>query len=101
MNQPTRWEDYIHLVEFAYNNSYQSSIKMSPFEALHGERCKVLLSWGNLEDRMVLGPCILEQMEAMVLKIKHNLKVAQDMQKSYANRKRTTKEYKVGSHVFP
>ena len=36
MNQPTKWGDYIHLVEFSYNNNYQSSLKMSPFEVLYG-----------------------------------------------------------------
>jgi len=32
------WEDYLHLAEFAYNNSYQASIKMAPFEALYGRK---------------------------------------------------------------
>ena len=36
MQQPTRWEEYLHLVEFSYNNGYQESINMSPFEALYG-----------------------------------------------------------------
>ena len=44
MNQPGKWEYYIHLVEFAYNNNYQASIKMSPFEVLYGRQCKVSLS---------------------------------------------------------
>jgi hypothetical protein len=38
MNQPKKWEDYLPLVEFAYNNGYQESLKMSPFEALHGRK---------------------------------------------------------------
>jgi hypothetical protein len=36
MDQPSKWEDYIHLVEFSYNNGYHASLKMSPFEALYG-----------------------------------------------------------------
>ena len=55
MNQPGKWEDYIHLVEFSYNNNYQASLKMSPFEVLYGRWCKAPFSWGNLEDRIVLG----------------------------------------------
>ena len=55
MSQPTKWEDYIHLVEFTYNNNYQASLKMSPFEVLICRRCKVPLSWENLEDRKDLG----------------------------------------------
>lgn len=36
-DQPTKWEDYLHLVEFSYNNSYHTSLKMSPFEVLYGK----------------------------------------------------------------
>jgi hypothetical protein len=38
MDKPSKWEDYLHLVEFAYNNGYQASMKMSPFEALYGRK---------------------------------------------------------------
>ncbi|KAL4339218.1 hypothetical protein GQ457_08G027450 [Hibiscus cannabinus] len=42
------WEKSIPLVEFAYNNSYQSSIQMAPFEALYGRRCRTPLCWSEL-----------------------------------------------------
>jgi hypothetical protein len=35
MDKPLKWKDYLHLVEFDYNNGYQASLKMSPFEALY------------------------------------------------------------------
>jgi hypothetical protein len=38
MDKPSRWEDYIHLVEFAYNNGYRESLKMILFEALYGRK---------------------------------------------------------------
>jgi hypothetical protein len=38
MEKPSKWEDYLHLVEFTYNNGYQVSLKMSPFEALYGKK---------------------------------------------------------------
>ena len=66
MNQPGKWEDYIHLVDFSYNNNYQASLKMIPFEVLYGRRCKVPLSWGNLEHILNLGRDMLAQMEEMV-----------------------------------
>ena len=44
MDRPSKWEDCLHLAEFAYNNSHQSSIKMSPFEALYGRKCHTPLS---------------------------------------------------------
>jgi hypothetical protein len=44
MDKPSKWEDYIHLVGFAYKNGYQTSLKMSPFEALYGRKCNILVS---------------------------------------------------------
>jgi hypothetical protein len=38
MDKPSKWEDYMHLVAFAYDNGYRASLKMSPFEALHGRK---------------------------------------------------------------
>ena len=34
------WGEHFPLVEFAYNNSYQASIQMAPYEALYGRPCK-------------------------------------------------------------
>jgi transposase InsO family protein len=31
MDQPSKWENYIHLGEFSNKNGYQDSLKMSPF----------------------------------------------------------------------
>ena len=45
MDQPSKWENYLYLVEFVYNNGYHASLKMSPFEALYGRRCRM---WGKL-----------------------------------------------------
>eukprot|EP00253_Pinus_taeda_P034845 PITA_34845 len=81
MQQPSRWEEYLHLVEFAYNNGYHASLQMSPFEVLYGWRCRMPSSWGGPEDKLVLGPEMLNEMEQMVKKVRANLKVAQDRQK--------------------
>ena len=58
------------------------------------------LSWGNLEDRLALRLEMLAEMEEMVHQNKQHLKTTQDRQKSYTDKKITTKEYKVGEHVF-
>ena len=100
MNQLGKWKDYIHLMEFSYNNNYQSSLKMSPFEVLYGRRCKETLSWGILENKMVLGLDMLARMETLIRQIKKKLKETNDRKKSYADKKRTTKEYNVGEHAF-
>ncbi|XP_012461531.1 uncharacterized protein LOC105781543 [Gossypium raimondii] len=48
------WEDYLQLAEFAYNSSYQSSIQMTPYEALYGRRCRTPSCWSELGERRVL-----------------------------------------------
>ena len=47
MDNHTKWEDYLHLAEFAYNNGYQTSTKLSPFEIMYGRKCKTPVSCGN------------------------------------------------------
>ena len=50
------WEDHLPLAEFAYNNSYQASIKMAPYEALYGCRCISPLCWDVVGERSLVGP---------------------------------------------
>ena len=59
MNTPTKWEDYLHIKEFGYNNGYQTSAKMSPFEVLYGQKCRTLVTWDSSVDRFMLGPDLL------------------------------------------
>jgi hypothetical protein len=89
IKKPSKWEDYIHLVEFAYNHRYQESLKMILFEALYGKKFSTQVSWDNPTDRPVIGLELLEEMEEHMVKIKQNLKVSQDRKKSYPDRKRT------------
>eukprot|EP00253_Pinus_taeda_P033985 PITA_33985 len=100
MLKPGQWEEYLHLVEFAYNNGYHTSTQLSPFEVLYGRKCRTPSSWGGPEDKLSLGPEMLKDMEDMVKRVRANLKVAQDRKKSFANRKRRFTEYKVGDHMF-
>ena len=76
--QPSKWEDYIHLVEFAYNNHYQASVKFSPFEILYGRKWNTPISWNNLVERLIVGPELLKEMELTVKQVQGNLKVAKD-----------------------
>jgi hypothetical protein len=48
------WDKCLSLVEFSYNNSYQSSLKMAPFEALYGRRCRTPLNWSQAGEREYL-----------------------------------------------
>ena len=44
------WKKYLPYAEFAYNNSYQSSIRMAPYEALYGKRCRTPICWFDIGD---------------------------------------------------
>ena len=68
MEKPGKWEDYLHLVEFAYNNNFQVSVGMSHFEILYGRKCNTSISWNNPVYRLMLGPDLLKYME---LTLKH------------------------------
>ncbi|XP_040971328.1 uncharacterized protein [Gossypium hirsutum] len=81
----TSWEDYLPLAEFAYNNSYQASIGMDPYEALYGQRCRTLTCWTELGKQRVLGPQLVADIEGKVRLIQDRLKEASDRQKSYAS----------------
>ncbi|XP_073064063.1 uncharacterized protein [Primulina eburnea] len=81
-----RWSS-IPLVEFAYNNSYQSSIQMAPFEALYGRRCRSPLYWDDVDRAAVTGPDMIHEMEQKVKLIQQRLKAAQDRQSAYANKR--------------
>ena len=94
------WDRYIPLIEFAYNNSYQSSIGMTPYEALYGRRCRTPVYWTELNEHKVIGPDIIKDTEAKVQVIRQRLKAASDRQKSYADLKRKDIEYEVGDKVF-
>ena len=56
MYKPTKWEDYLHLVEFAYNNGQQASLEMSPYEAVYGRWCRAPMTWNKHVHIIVLGP---------------------------------------------
>jgi hypothetical protein len=67
---------------------------MSPFEALYVRQCNIPISWNNLVDRITIGPDMLKEMEQQVIQIRHNMKIDQDKHKSYADRKKTPREFK-------
>jgi hypothetical protein len=50
------WDKCLSLAEFSYNNSYQTSLKMAPFEALYGRQCRTPLSWSQTGERKIFGP---------------------------------------------
>ena len=94
------WDRHIPLVEFVYNNSFQSSIGMAPYEALYGRKCRTPLCWTELSERKVIGPDLIRETEEKVKIIREKLKVATDRQKSYTDMKRKDIRYEVDEKVF-
>ena len=94
------WEEHLPLVEFAYNNSYQASIQMAPYEALYGRKCRSPICWDDIGERKMLGPEIVQHTVDKIQLIRERLRSAQSRQKSYADTRRRKLEYQVGDHVF-
>jgi hypothetical protein len=94
------WDKSITYAEFSYNNIYQASIKMAPFEALYGGQCRTPLFWSQTGESQVFGPEVLKDAERQVHMIMENLKVAQSCQKSYANKRRRDLSIEVGDFVY-
>ena len=88
LNHVGNWDEYLSLAEFSYNNSYQESIKMSPFEALYGRSCRTPLNWSEPGERVVFGPDLVNEAEEKVRTIQANLKAAKCRQEKYANQRR-------------
>jgi hypothetical protein len=82
------WDKCLSLAEFSYNNSYQTSLKMAPFEALYSRRCRTPLRLSQTGEHKIFGPDLVIEAEEKVKTIQNNLKAAQSRQKSYADIRR-------------
>ncbi|GJT76381.1 putative reverse transcriptase domain-containing protein [Tanacetum coccineum] len=71
------WDKHLPLIEFSYNISYHTSIKVAPFEALYGRKCRSPICWAE-----------------------HRLQASRDRQKSYADKRRKPLEFQVGDKVM-
>jgi hypothetical protein len=92
--------EMVALAEFSYNNSYQESIKMAPFEALYGHKCRTPLNWVKAGERRYYGIDFVEQADEQVCTIKIHMAAAQSRQKSYADHHRKSIEFEVGDFVY-
>jgi len=94
------WVKSLPLAEFSYNNSSQESIKMAPFEALYGRKCRTPLNWVEPGERRYYGIDFVNEAEQQVRTIQQHLEAAQARQKSYADKRRKPIEFAVGDHVY-
>lgn len=78
LEQKGDWEICLSLVEFTYNNSFQSSIGMALFEALYRRKCRTSVCWVEGREALLLGPEMLHQVSKQVKMIRERIKVSQD-----------------------
>ncbi|GJX42036.1 putative reverse transcriptase domain-containing protein [Tanacetum coccineum] len=79
------WDRHLPLVEFSYNNSYHTSIKAAPFEALYGRKCRSPICWAEVGDSQLTSPDIIHETTEKIVQIKSHIQAARDHQKSYAD----------------
>ncbi|GJR59756.1 putative reverse transcriptase domain-containing protein [Tanacetum coccineum] len=82
------WVKHLPLAEFSYNNSYHTSIKAAPYEALYGRKCRSPVYWAEVGEAQLTGPELIQEKTEKIILIKQRMQAAQDCQKSYADRKR-------------
>ncbi|GJY46573.1 putative reverse transcriptase domain-containing protein [Tanacetum coccineum] len=94
------WDRHLPLIEFSYNNSYHTSIKAAPFEALYGCKCISPICWAEVGDAQLTGPEIVRETTEKIIQIKHRLQASCDRQRSYADKRRQPLEFQVGDKVM-
>ncbi|GKE54524.1 putative reverse transcriptase domain-containing protein [Tanacetum coccineum] len=94
------WVKHLPLAEFSYNNSYHTSIKAAPYEALYGRKCRSSVCWAEVREAQLTGPELIQETTETIVLIKQRMQAAQDRQKSYAYHKRKPMEFEVGDRVM-
>ncbi|GJX73366.1 putative reverse transcriptase domain-containing protein [Tanacetum coccineum] len=73
------WDVHLPLVEFSYNNSYHSSVRCAPFEALYGRKCCSPIMWAEVGKGQLIGPELVQETTEKISQIKDRLKAARDL----------------------
>ncbi|XP_028104029.1 uncharacterized protein LOC114303079 [Camellia sinensis] len=73
---------------------------MAPFAALYGRPCRSPICLAKVGDANLIGPELVLETTEKVKLIRQQLKIAQDCQKNYADRRRRPLMFEVGSHMF-
>ncbi|GKD02891.1 putative reverse transcriptase domain-containing protein [Tanacetum coccineum] len=94
------WQSLQKALEFSYNNSYHTSIKAAPFEALYGRKCRSLVCWAGVGDAQLTSLEIIHETTKKIIQINKHIQATRDRQKSYADRRRKPLEFEVGDKVM-
>nr|GEV78980.1 putative reverse transcriptase domain-containing protein [Tanacetum cinerariifolium] len=93
------WDRHLPLEEFSYN-SYHTSIKAAPFEALYGRKCRSSVCWTEVGDAQLTSPKIIHETSEKIIQIKSRIQAARDGQKSYADSKSKPMNFQVSDMVM-
>ena len=94
------WDKKLPLIEFSYNNSFQASIGMAPYEALYGRRCRSPVHWYETREKELVSTDFIRKTTDAVKLIRRRMETAFSRQKSYADKRRRPLEFQVGDLVF-
>ena len=94
------WDKKLPLIEFSYNNSFQASIGMAPYEALYGRRCRSPVHWHETREKELVSTDFIRKTTDAVKLIRRRMETAFSRQKSYADKRRRPLEFQVGDLVF-
>nr|GEY41757.1 reverse transcriptase domain-containing protein [Tanacetum cinerariifolium] len=72
------WVKHLPLVEFSYNNSYHASIKVAPYEALYGRKCRSPVCWAEVREAQLTSPEMIQETTEKIILIKQRIQAAQD-----------------------
>ncbi|KAL0536297.1 hypothetical protein IC582_025240 [Cucumis melo] len=97
---PGSWDSHLHLTEFAYNNSFQATIDMAPFEALYDKCCRSPVCWDEVGEQRLMGLELVQSTNETIQKIRSRMQTAQSRQKNYADVRWKDLEFDVGDKVF-
>ena len=98
--QGPQWEDCLPYAEFSYNNGFQTSLMMSPYEALYGRKCRTPLNWSQTGDSRIFGTYLMLEAEKQVKEIRDRLQLGKSRQKSYYDAKHRQISFEPGEHVY-
>nr|GEV85175.1 reverse transcriptase domain-containing protein [Tanacetum cinerariifolium] len=94
------WDRHLPLVKFLYNNSYHTSIKAAPFEALCGRKCRSPVCWAKVGYSQLIGLEIIHETTKKIVQIKSRIQAARDRQNSYADKRHKPLEFQVGDKIM-
>jgi hypothetical protein len=80
------WDTHLPLIKISYNNSYHTSIRCAPFEALYGRKCRTPICWAEIGESQITGPEIVQETTDKIFPICERIKAARVKQKSYADK---------------